>query len=461
MKPLNVSQCDSEIAADRDRLLQNLKDYTAMAFALLWQRQAIFLSATILTAFYFDPFNAALFYIIILFCELQDYWLAKKVSILRPGQTKAITAALSGILVNTVLSASAICIYAISVAFSQEPGGHFTPLFFLFAAALFSAMNNHQLVAALAVRLTLYGISFVVITFRDLWVVKPPVTSELWLHFFTVLFVMYFLIDCSLVFLKLYRKNLSTLENLREEHARTTAAYLVKSQFVSTVSHELRTPLTSIKLSLDLLNSGAMGQAPEAMRDILETAGRNGERLSKLIDDLLDLQKIEAGEMSYRMEVFEVKAFLNDAIDANKSFAEAREVDLIADYSEGSPMFVAADEMRLMQVMSNMISNAVKFSDKGGEVFVGCSEEDGKVTIHVRDSGRGIPEGAYEKVFGKFSQLDSSDRRQVGGTGLGMSISKEIVEQFNGTIDYVSTPGNGTTFFVELPASENMEGTPG
>ena len=422
MKPIDVSQFDGEIAANRERLLQNLKDYTAMAFALLWQRQAIFLSATILTAFYFDPLNAALFYVVILFCELQDYLLARRVSRLRPNEQKAISIALSGILLNTFLSASAICIYAVSVAFSQKAGGHFTPLFFLFAAALFAAMNNHQLVPALAIRLTLYGISFVVITLRDLWVEKPPVTSELWLHFFTVLFVMYFLIDCSVVFLKLYRKNLASMETLKQEHARTKAAYLVKSQFVATVSHELRTPLTSIKLSLDLLNSGALGPVPDKMKSIVETAGRNGERLSKLIDDLLDLQKLEAGEMTYRMEALDIKPFLRDAMDANARFAEAQGVTLIPDYPEDPPIFIKADEMRLMQVMSNMISNAIKFSHKGGDVFIGCHDKNGKTTIYVRDNGIGIPEGAQDKVFGKFSQIDSSDRRQAGGTGLGMSI---------------------------------------
>lgn len=461
MKPLDVPRCDSEIAAGRARLLQNLKDYTEISFALLWQRQAIFLSATILTAYYFDPVNAALFYIIILSCEFQDYILIKEVFSLRSYQEKAIKTALAGILVNTVLSSSAICVYAVSVAFSQDAGGHFTPLFFLFAAALFAAMNNHQLVPALAIRLTLYGISFVIITVRDLYVHRPPVTSDLWLHFFTVLFVMYFLIDCSLVFLKLYRKNLSTVENLREEHARTKAAYLVKSQFVSTVSHELRTPLTSIKLSLDLLNSGCLGQPPDAMRKILETAGRNGERLSKLIDDLLDLQKIEAGEMSYRMEVVELQTFLNAAIASNESFADSREVRLVPDYNEEPPIFLYTDEMRLMQVMNNMISNAVKFSNKGGDVLVGCSNRNGKVTIHVRDNGIGIPEGAKEKVFGKFSQLDSSDRRQAGGTGLGMSISKEIVQKLKGRIDYESVPGEGTTFFVEFPAKDQPVDRPG
>lgn len=452
MKHLKAPTAEKVVVEDHERLLQNLRDYTSTIFALFWQRQAIFLSASILTGYYFDPSRAVIFYLVILFTELQDFRHARRVAALRPSDRKGIRRAFAAILVNTTISATAICIYAVTVAFSQEAGGHFTPLFFLFAAALFAAMNNHPLMPSLAIRFVLYGLSFVAITLRDLWMVAPPIQSELWLHFFTVIFVMYFLIDCSMIFFKLYRRNLEAMETLKEEHARTTAAYLVKSQFVSTVSHELRTPLTSIKLSLDLLNSGALGPIPANMKSIVQTAGRNGERLSKLIDDLLDLQKLEAGEMRYHMEVLNAQAFLREAIDANARFAEAKDVKLVADCPDDPPLFVEADEMRLMQVMSNMISNAVKFSHKGGTVAVGCRAKRGKTTIFVKDNGIGIPEGSREKVFGKFTQIDSSDRRQVGGTGLGMSISKEIVEQFKGKIDYLSEPGNGTTFFVELPS---------
>lgn len=451
MKHLKAPKADRAVLDDHARLLQNLNDYTSTILLLFWQRQAIFLSATVLTGYYFDPQNAALFYVIILFTELQDFRHAGRVAALHSSQQKAISRVFRAILLNTTLSAALICIYAVSVAFSQEAGGHFTPLFFLFAAALFAAMNNHQLVPALVIRLTLYGISFAVITIRDLWIEGPPIQSELWLHFFTVVFVMYFLIDCSVVFFKLYRKNLEAMETLKQEHAHTTAAYLVKSQFVSTVSHELRTPLTSIKLSLDLINSGALGPVPSNIKGIVETAGRNGERLSKLIDDVLDLQKLEAGEMRYQMEVLDTKSFLHEAIDANARFAEAKDVKLVADYPDDPPLYIEADEMRLMQVMSNMISNAVKFSHKGGTVSIGCLDWKGKTTIYVKDTGIGIPEGSREKVFGKFTQVDSSDRRQVGGTGLGMSISKEIIEHFKGKMDYLSVPGEGTTFFVELP----------
>jgi signal transduction histidine kinase len=437
-----------------DRLLQNLKDYTAISVSLIWQRQLIFLAATLLTAYYFDPIRAGIFYGTIMFTEALDLILARRVHKLTGANRGLVIYNLCWILANTLLSSGAICIYATSVALQQEAGGHFTPLFFLFAAALFAAMNNHQVVMALALRLMLYGISFMFIVLEDVWVARPPLSSDLWLHVFTVIFVMYFIIDCSFVFLKLYRKNLRQIETLRREHERTRAAYLVKSQFVSTVSHELRTPLTLIKGSLDLLNTGALGPIPEEMKSVVALATQNSGRLSNIIDDILDIQKIEAGEMNFRLETLNVQTFVAEAVSSGMGYAESNNVTLIQVNRDTDPLFIEGDNARLMQVMQNMISNAIKFSNEGGKVTVGCARRGRKVRIIVRDFGIGIPDGFKEKVFDRFTQLDSSDQRHVGGTGLGMSISKEIVEKLNGTIDYDSKFGEGTEFFIEFDALE-------
>jgi len=446
-----------------EQLLQNLKDYTSVSFALLWQRQAIFFGATVLTAFYFDPINALIFYCVILFGEIQDINIARRVARLNPSQRDEIMKSLIWVLQNTLLTSGAICVYAVSVAFKQETGGHFTPLFFLFAAALFAAMNNHQLLMALVVRLVMYGLSFLVIVFSDIIIARPPLSSDIWLQFFTTIFVMYFLIDCSIVFLRLYRRNLDQIEALKEEHKHTKAAYVAKSQFVSTVSHELRTPLTSIKGSLDLLNSGAMGEIPENMVGLLDMAGRNSVRLSQLIDDLLDLQKIEAGELKYRIRTIDVAEFVADAVRSNAGYANIGKVEIILDCEQSTPLLIEADEARLMQVMANMISNAVKFSDEGGVVRVGCRRLGQTARIFVEDSGPGIPDGMKQRVFDRFSQLDSSDQRRAMGSGLGMNISKEIVEHLGGTIDYVSRVGTGTTFFTDFPVLEGQgeDKTPG
>ncbi|WP_240482070.1 sensor histidine kinase [Ruegeria marisrubri] len=433
------------------RVLQNIKDYSAMILVLFWQRQAIYLAATVLTGFFFDPFRAVLFYGTVLICEAQDYLLAKRVASVKKHEHKAISMIRIWLLLNASLSSAAICLYAVSVAFEQPAGDHFTPLFFLFAAALFAAMNNHQIVSALIVRLTMYGASFIVIVVKDIWVERPDLSSDLWLHFFTVVFVMYFLIDCSLVFLKLYRTNLEQMEKLKEEHERTKAAYVAKTQFISTVSHELRTPLTSIKGSLDLINSGALGEVPEKMRSLIDMATKNSERLSSLINDVLDIQKMEAGEMAYCMETVDVCSLVQEAIASCSGYASAHKVRIEADCQSRDELCIQGDTSRLMQVLANMISNAAKFSFEGGTVTVGCKRIGERVRIFVKDQGVGIPDGCKDKVFERFSQIDSSDERHVGGTGLGMSISKEIVEHFGGTIDYHSEVGVGTEFFVDFP----------
>lgn len=449
-----VLQLEDDSKKSNDRLLKNLKDYTAMSVSLIWQRQLIFLAATLLTAYYFDPIRAGVFYGTICFTEALDLILARRVHQLDGENRGQIVSNLFWILANTILSSGAICSYAISVALQQEAGGHFTPLFFLFAAALFAAMNNHQIVMALAIRLTLYGLSFMFIVLEDVWVERPPLSSDLWLHVFTVVFVMYFIIDCSFVFLKLYRKNLEQLETLRREHERTRAAYLVKSQFVSTVSHELRTPLTLIKGSLDLVNTGALGEVPDQMQSVIKLAAQNSNRLSCIIDDILDIQKIEAGEMTFRREILNVQTFVTDAVNSGQGFADSSGVSLIEENGQDDPLFIEGDDSRLMQVMQNMISNAIKFSQEGSKVIVGCERKDNRVRIFVRDFGVGIPDGFKDKVFDRFTQLDSSDQRHVGGTGLGMNISKEIVENLNGIIDYESEHGVGTLFYVEFDAYE-------
>jgi signal transduction histidine kinase len=193
---------------------------------------------------------------------------------------------------------------------------------------------------------------------------------------------------------------------------------------------------------------------PPRVLPLVDMASKNSRRLADLIDDLLDLQKLEAGEMKFKRETVNVRSLLEDAVAANQGLAGKYKVRLRREVGEALPMFVMADESRLMQVLSNMISNAAKFSLEGGDVVVGCSASAETVRIYVKDEGVGIPEGSKDKVFDRFTQLDSSDQRRAGGTGLGMNISREIIEAFGGIIDYESELGRGTTFFIELPQAE-------
>jgi len=169
------------------------------------------------------------------------------------------------------------------------------------------------------------------------------------------------------------------------------------------------------------------------------------------------VQKIEAGEMEYRMDVLDVHSLVTEAINSNAGYASAHNVSIVQDCpDQDTPLLIEGDETRLMQVMANMISNAAKFSEEGGVVTVGCERKGDKIRIYVTDTGCGIPEGVEHKVFDRFSQLDSSDVRRAAGSGLGMNISREIVEHHKGIIDYASKLGVGTTFFAEFPTYQEQ-----
>ena len=285
----------------------------------------------------------------------------------------------------------------------------------------------------------------------------PTQRSEIWLEFFTIIFVLYFIADISLKFHFRYRERLEQLKLTKEENKRTNAALVIKSQFLATVSHELRTPLTSIIGSLELMKSEKFGLLPETIKPIMGIAARNGQRLSTLIEDLLDLQNIESGEMVYLFEPIDVDDLVAEAVEATAGYAAKLGIH-VATHLCGEDCQITGDRGRLIQVMGNLLSNAKKFSEEGGAVKVSVEILGARIRISVHDEGSGIPKGAKDRVFGRFSQLDSSDVRKIGGTGLGLNITKQIVERHNATIDYVSELGVGSTFYVEFDRLTDTSG---
>jgi len=232
-----------------------------------------------------------------------------------------------------------------------------------------------------------------------------------------------------------------------------------KTEFISTVSHELRTPLTSIKGSLGLIKSGAVGELPEKLSRMLEIAYTNSDRLVRLINDILDIEKIAAGKMDFRMAPVELNGLLEQAVEANKGYGTEHGASFVLS-SEGGEARVNGDQDRLMQVLANLMSNAAKFSPDEGTVEISLIQLDHFFRVSVRDQGPGIPEAFKDKIFGKFSQADSSDTRQKGGTGLGLNITKAIVEQHGGTIGFDSEVDAGSTFFFDLPQLQDQPSVP-
>ena len=227
----------------------------------------------------------------------------------------------------------------------------------------------------------------------------------------------------------------------------------MKNVFVSTVSHELRTPLTSISGALGLINGGALGEVPPAMRQMLEIAHRNSQRLGHLINDLLDMEKIAAGKMSFDMCEHPLRQLLEEALASNQAFAAQLGVNCVL--REAADAQVWVDASRLQQVLGNFLSNAIKYTPEGGEVSLHCSLPDAtRVRISVTDQGPGIAAEFQTRVFEKFAQADASDSRQKGGTGLGLAITKEFIERMGGTVGFDTAEGQGTTFWCELPILE-------
>ncbi len=227
-----------------------------------------------------------------------------------------------------------------------------------------------------------------------------------------------------------------------------------KIEFVSTVSHELRTPLTSIRGALGLINGGVLGALPPKAGDMLRLAYDNANRLSGLIDDLLNVQKLEAGMMQFDFVVVALAAQLNDAVATILPFASRLAVNVEID-GQLPDCQIRVDPGRLAQVMANLLSNACKYSPAGGTVSVRASIALAHaVRIEVEDRGPGIAEPFRKRIFQKFAQADSSASPGKGGTGLGLAIAREIVQHMGGTIGYDSVPGQGSVFFIELPVIE-------
>ncbi|MDH4230122.1 MAG: PAS domain S-box protein [Nitrospirota bacterium] len=225
----------------------------------------------------------------------------------------------------------------------------------------------------------------------------------------------------------------------------------MKSEFISTVSHELRTPLTSIRGAIGLLEGNAGGELPHKAREILSIASNNTQRLLLLINDILDIDKIESGQMPFRFQRLDLGTFLREAVRTHTGYAAQHGVTMSVVHVDDN-LAVNADPDRLMQVLANLLSNAAKFSPQGATVDIEATREGSSARITVKDCGPGIPESFQPRVFEKFSQHDATDSRRAGGTGLGLSIARAIIGKHGGHIGFDTVEGQGTTFWLNLPA---------
>ncbi len=249
----------------------------------------------------------------------------------------------------------------------------------------------------------------------------------------------------------------SDITDLENARLRAEEASRAKSVFLSTVSHELRTPLTSIMGGLGLVLSGKLGTLDAPLRRLVQIAYDNCDRLTRLVNDILDMQKIESGRIEYSPEPLDLLEMIQQAIESNRSYAQRFGVTFVLKNTPAEGAMIEADRGRFLQIMDNLLSNAAKFSNPGGtvEVTVDCDEEDCR--IGVRDHGRGISPEQQKKLFVAFSQVDASDQREREGSGLGLTIAKRLVEDMGGRIGLSSALGEGSEFHVVFPLYRQAE----
>jgi signal transduction histidine kinase len=243
--------------------------------------------------------------------------------------------------------------------------------------------------------------------------------------------------------------NARLFHEIEEKSRELEAASRHKSEFLANMSHELRTPLNAVLGYAELIQDGIYGDVPAKMGDVLERIQQNGRHLLGLINDVLDLSKIEAGQLTLSPSDYSMRELVLDVVSATEALAAekklALEVDVPADLPRGR-----GDERRLTQVLMNLVSNAIKFTETGS-ISIRAKVEDGSFLVAVSDTGVGIAPEDRERIFEEFQQVDSSSTRKKGGTGLGLAIAKRIVELHGGRIWVESTPGQGSTFSFTLP----------
>jgi len=232
------------------------------------------------------------------------------------------------------------------------------------------------------------------------------------------------------------------------------AAERLRTDLVSIVSHELRTPLTSIRGSLRLVESGTFGDVPDDVAELIGIAERNCTRLIDLVGDMLDLETLTSGQLELNLKPTPLRTVIEKAVEGVKGFAAENRIRIEVDQDTG---IVWADSERLVQVLINFLSNAVKFSPPGGLVKISTRERRGAFEVQVEDRGRGVPQRFLHSIFERFGQVETADSREKGGTGLGLAICKSIVNKHSGHIGVESEEGKGSRFFFSIPKIPNQE----
>jgi signal transduction histidine kinase len=254
---------------------------------------------------------------------------------------------------------------------------------------------------------------------------------------------------------KAQEATLNILEDLTEAKRKIDESMQIKSEFTSMVSHELRTPLTAIKEGIGIVLDGSAGQINVDQKDFLETAKRNVDRLARLINDVLDFQKLESGKMDFNIQENDLNELVKESYETMKPQADSKNIQLDLNLAQNLPQ-LNFDKDKIAQVMTNLINNAIKFTDKGS-IKISTILGNNTVKVSIEDTGPGIKKEDIPKLFQRFQQLGEYHERKVASSGLGLAICKEIIEIHKGKIWVESEFGKGSIFYFVLPIKERRE----
>lgn len=361
------------------------------------------------------------------------------------------------IIASAALHAGAMAVAANAVAMANPGGLHFLPILFTFAAALYAATNNHQLLSVLAVRFTIYGASLLTIAGRELVGDVPPLSSPMWMQFACVVVIFYLITDCSRAYRRMFLERLQKIEELRDSRDVARKAFDDRNAMISALTHDLRTPLNAMLGTAQLLD---MTDLTEKQHEYAQTIISAGWFMNTLLTDILDSEKLAAGKMTISPIESDLKGLLYNVIDLHTGNAQAKDLDLTLSIAAGVPSTLRFDPVRVMQVVNNLISNAVKFTSSGSiglHASFRETHEGSFVSISVSDTGVGISEEDAARLFMPFEQAGTS-AFDYGASGLGLWISRNLVHMMGGDIALRSDPGRGSVFtitFVSAPGVTN------
>jgi len=254
--------------------------------------------------------------------------------------------------------------------------------------------------------------------------------------------------------LRVVRENVQerakALEVIREQNRKILEADRIKNEFLANMSHELRTPLNAIIGFSEALSLGILGQLNDKQSEYINDINTSGHHLLSMINDLLDLSKIESGKMVLNKQIFPVQSAIEEAVSLIKPLADRKNIEIKTNVGE-KEIKINADRQKLLQILHNLLSNAIKFTNEGGNILLSLKKKPTYIEISVQDNGIGIPAEYHEKIFEKFRQVDNEITRKTGNTGLGLTITRELVEMHGGKIRVESEEGKGATFIFTLP----------